>query len=88
MFQSLGDDLAITAMPDSSSLTFTETLPTDLAVGDYVALAGKSPIAQIPYEAHHLLAQLGAIKVNEALGDMQGMQMAQSKYDILVNAMI
>jgi len=88
MFQSLGDDLAITAMPDSSSLTFTETLPTDLAVGDYVALAGKSPIAQIPYEAHHLLAQLGAIKVNEALGDMQGMQMAQSKYDVLVNAMI
>lgn len=88
MFQSLGDDLAITAMPDSSSLTFTETLPTDLAVGDYVALAGKSPIAQIPYEAHHLLAQLGAIKINEALGDMQGMQMAQSKYDVLVNAMI
>jgi hypothetical protein len=39
MFQSLGDDLAITAMPDSSSITFTETLPTDLAVGDYVALA-------------------------------------------------
>tara|TARA_R100000781_G_scaffold6971_3_gene6878 strand:- start:402 stop:1325 length:924 start_codon:yes stop_codon:yes gene_type:complete len=88
MFQSLGDDLAITAMPDSSSLTFTDTLPTDLAVGDYVALSGKSPIAQIPYEAHHLLAQLGAIKVNEALGDMQGLQMAQSKYDVLVNAML
>mgnify|MGYP003675139756 CR=1 FL=1 len=88
MFQSLGDDLAITAMPDSSSITFTETLPTDLAVGDYVALAGKSPIAQVPYEAHHLLAQLGAIKVNEALGDLQGMQMAQSKYDVMANAFI
>jgi hypothetical protein len=87
MFQSLGDELAAT-LPSSSSLTFTETLPTDLAVGDYVALAGKSPIAQIPYESHHLLAQLGAIKINEALGDMQGMQMAQSKYDILANAMI
>ena len=87
MFQSLGDSLTVTGRTDST-LVFTDTLPTDLAVGDYVALAGKSPIAQIPYESHHLLAQLGAIKVNEALGDMQGMQMAQSKYDILVNAMI
>jgi hypothetical protein len=88
MFQSLGDDLAIDSMPDTSSIIFTATLPTDLAVGDYVSLAGKSPIAQVPYEAHHLLAQLGAIKVNEALGDLQGMQMAQSKYEMMVNAFI
>jgi hypothetical protein len=87
MFQSLGDGLTITGRTDST-LVFTDDLPSDLTTGDYVALAGKSPIAQIPYESHHLLAQLGAIKVNEALGDMQGMQMAQSKYDILVNAMI
>lgn len=88
MFQSLGDDLTITGIESSSTLTFTDDLPTDLSVGDYVALAGKSPIAQIPYEAHHLLSQLGAIKINEALGDLQGMQMAQSKYDVLVNAML
>jgi hypothetical protein len=88
MFQSLGDDLTISAIESNSTLTFTDALPSDLAVGDYVSLAGKSPIAQIPYEAHHLLSQLGAIKINEALGDMQGMQMAQSKYDVLVNAML
>ena len=88
MFQSLGDDLSISALPTTSSLTFSDTLPTDLAVGDYVSLAGTSPIAQIPYESHHVLAQLGAIKINEALGDMQGMQMAESKYKQLLDNMI
>lgn len=88
MFQSLGDNLTVNDKPSDSSLTFVDDLPTDLAVGDYVALAGKSPIAQIPYESHHVLAQLGAIKVNEALGDLQGMQMADAKYKQLLDNMI
>jgi hypothetical protein len=53
----------------SNVLTFAETLPEGLAVGDYVALAGESPIPQIPVELHPLLAQRTVVKVLEALGD-------------------
>lgn len=82
-FNSLSDDLSITTK-DSLTLTFAETLPTDIAVGDWVAENGESPIAQIPYSAFPLLAQLGAVKVLESLGDLKGMQMGQAKFDVLV----
>ncbi len=39
-----------------------------LSVGDYIALAGETPIPQIPTEAHDLLAQAGAVKIAEAAG--------------------
>lgn len=39
-----------------------------LQVGDYLALAGETPIPQIPTEAHDLLAQAGALKVAQASG--------------------
>lgn len=48
-------------------LTFT-TVPTDLAVGDWVALAGESPIPQIPAELHPILAQMVAIRCMAAQG--------------------
>ena len=64
------------------------TLPDGIAVGDYVSESGKSPIPQIPYEGHHLLAQLVAIKVLEALGDAKGMQLAMSKYDSMLKNFI
>lgn len=50
-------------------LTFADALPTGLAVGDYVCLAGESPVPQIPVELHPLLAQRTAVKALEALGD-------------------
>lgn len=61
-FRTLGMDLAVTNA-SGTSMTFTATLPTDLAVGDYVCLAGESPVAQIPPETHQLLAQHVAVKV-------------------------
>lgn len=60
----------------------------NLEVGDYVSEQGYSCIAQIPYEAHHVLAQAGAVKVLEALGDREGMKIAQAKYDQLEAYMI
>lgn len=67
-FQSLGIDLAVSAAA-ATSMTFSVTLPTGLAVGDYVCLAGQSPIPQIPPETHILLAHRAAQIVLEGVGD-------------------
>jgi hypothetical protein len=53
-FRTLAIDQAATVA--SNILTFA-TLPSRLAVGDFVALAGQSPVAQVPAEFHPLLAQ-------------------------------
>jgi len=82
-FHSLADDATVSAI-DTLTLTFTDDLPTGLAVGDWVGESGESPVAQIPYSAQPLLSQLGSVKILEALGDLKGMQMAQEKYQMLV----
>lgn len=51
----------------------------NIAVGDWVALEGYSPIPQIPVEAHKVLAQATVVKCMEAMGDREGMQAAQGK---------
>lgn len=78
-FYSLGDDQPIT-MIGANTLTFTNDLPAGLEVGDWVALNSESPIPQLQYEGHPLLAQRGAIKVLEALGDAAGLQAAKQEY--------
>lgn len=67
-FKILGQDLAVTAV-GGATVTFTATLPTGLAVGDYVTLAGESAVPQIPVELHPLLSQRVVYKCLEALGD-------------------
>jgi hypothetical protein len=80
-FESLGDDLTITAKV-GLDFTFTDALPSTLEVGDWLAEAGESPIAQIPYEMHATLAQQGSTKLMEALGHQAGLQAAQAKLQI------
>jgi hypothetical protein len=67
-FDTLGKDLAVSAV-GASSVTFTATLPTDLAVGDFVCLAQETPIPQIPVELHPLLSERVTTTVLKALGD-------------------
>lgn len=67
-FKILAQDQAITNVT-TNTLTFTSALPTGLAVGDYVCLAGESAIPQIPVELHPLLSQRVVYKCLEALGD-------------------
>ena len=51
-----------------------------IEVGDYVALAGMSPVAQfVPVEATYLLAQLAAQRCLQALGDTEGYKVAAAK---------
>ncbi len=67
-FRSLEDDRAIASV-SNNDITFSAALPTGLAVGDWIALSGETPIPQIPYEVFPLLGQLGACKALEAMGD-------------------
>lgn len=82
-FTSLGDDLTISAIsqgtPTATVLTFN-SYPTGIAVGDWVCPATLSPIPQIPYDMFPLLSQRGVIRCLEALGDSQGLQVAERIY--------
>lgn len=87
-FDSLQDDATITGV-SNSDITFA-ALPTGLAVGDWLSISGTTPIPQLPYEAHPILAQLGACKALEAMGDAnvktawgRYQQMAQSFFKMI-----
>jgi len=58
-FDSLAIDQSISSVT-TTSMVFSSTLPTRLAVGDWVAKAGETPIIQLPVELHSYLAQLVA----------------------------
>jgi hypothetical protein len=67
-FRNLAIDQTTTVCA-GTTITFTDTLPTDLAVGDYVCLADESPVPQLPAECHPLLAQRVCFKALESIGD-------------------
>lgn len=77
-FNALQDDMVCTNI---SSLTMTfSSVPSTLAVGDWICLSGQSPIAQIPANPGlNLLLQLGAAKALEVAGDVQGYNIAMSQ---------
>lgn len=84
-FTSRGDSLPITAIsvPVGGPYTVTfalSVLPSTLAVGDWLCPQYMSPIPQIPYDMFPLLAQRGAIKILESLGDTQNLQVAERRY--------
>ena len=70
-----GIDLTPTATT-STTLTFA-TLPSTLAVGDYVCLAETTPYAQVPAEFHPVLAQRTAVRLLEAGGYAEQLGQAQ-----------
>lgn len=71
-------DLTASAV-GASSITFTAAdLPSDLAVNDYVAVAGESPLPQIPREFQPLLAQRVLVKVLESQGDYAALERAEN----------
>lgn len=80
-FTSLQDSGTITGVVTGANGTVTvSTLPSGLAVGDWICPQFMSPIPQIPYDMFPLLAQRGAIKILEALGDTQNLQIAERRY--------
>lgn len=81
-FNILAMDIQPTALGSTSSPTITLSLtdiPTNLRVGDSVSLAEETILPQIPVELRSVLAQRVAIRCLEALGDLQGVQLAMAK---------
>ncbi len=62
-----------------SSIDFTQTdIPSDLIVGDYVALAHESIIPNLPPELHNVLAERTCARILAAIGDQQGLAATMS----------
>ena len=78
-FQNLAIDQTVTGI-SGTTLTFSE-LPSTLSLGDYVCLAGESPIPQIPLEGFPLLSQQGVYVTLQALNDIPGAERAEKKRD-------
>jgi hypothetical protein len=70
-FDTLAIDQGVSAVSAGASgtLTFDDTLPTDLAVGDWVSLAWETPVVQLPMEQHGTLELVVASGMLEAVGD-------------------
>jgi hypothetical protein len=66
----------------STTITFS-SLPSDLAVGDWLALADYTPIPQVPFEFQPVLAQMTAMKALEANGDREGAKAAEKDLELL-----
>ena len=75
-FETIGFDLPATLT--GNAITFA-TMPTGIAVGDHVTLAGESAIPQLPAELHPVLATLVAARVLNATGDYEGEGTLRSK---------
>lgn len=61
----------------SNVLTFAVALPDRLAVGDYVALAGETPICQAPVELHDVLIERALVKYFSAKKDAEAVKLAR-----------
>jgi hypothetical protein len=81
------DMVPVTINTISRSVTFNTTdIPDELKVGDHLAQAGESTVAQIPNEFDAMLEQMVACRVLEAQGDTQGLQNALLKLKQMENA--
>lgn len=70
----------------STTIQFATTLPTDLAVGDWVSLAGTTPTIQVPSEFHPYLAQEVANICLKAQGDKVAYEAGKEEAKLLYDA--
>lgn len=81
-FDWLAIDQAIGTLT-ATTMIFSSTLPTDLAVGDWVSLAGESTVVQCPVELQPLLAQEAANLCLKAQGDMAAYNLGKEEAKLL-----
>lgn len=68
----LAMDIAVTNVA-STQITFAAAnVPTKLAIGDWVALAGQSPVVQLPDDCYPLFETLVCHRILYAIGDYDG----------------
>lgn len=71
-FDHLGIDLTASSVT-STTVVLSSTPSSRLAVGDWISLAGTSPVVQVPVEAWPLLCQKTANTLMRAQGDNEGL---------------
>lgn len=79
-FECLEIDKSISGI-SGTTISFS-SLPSRLVIGDWICLAGESPIAQIPVELHPVLTQAVVVKCLEAMGDNK-MKVAEEKLQMM-----
>ena len=82
----LSKDATVTNV-SGTNIYFT-SLPTGLAVNNYIALAKFSPLVQLPREMHQVLSQAVECRLLEALGDFEGLGASAQKLTEKTNAML
>lgn len=78
-FKTISQDLTASAV-STSSITLS-SLPSTLAVGDYINLAEETCFPFIPTEAHSLLVHATIAELLESMGDMNGFQVAEARVE-------
>jgi hypothetical protein len=81
-------DISVTST-NSTLKTVTidpDEIPEGLMVGDYMSVCGESMVPQLPTELHPILAQRVVVSALEALGDEQGIRVAQSRLEMMEKA--
>lgn len=78
-YRVLSTDLTASAV-STTSITLS-SLSSDLAVGDYVALAGETCFPFIPREYHGLLVHTTIAELLESIGDREGLKIALARVD-------
>ncbi len=53
----------------------------DINIGDFISLAGETPVPNIPTEMHPLLAQAAAVQLLESMSDTEALTNAQKRMD-------
>lgn len=80
-FDTLTTDITPSSVSATQIVFSSSDVPTTLAVGDWVARAGQSPIIQIPVEFYPLLVQRVVVKYYEIQGYLDKMKAAQMKLE-------
>jgi hypothetical protein len=83
-------DKTASAIDESSyTLTFTASdLPSGLAAGDYVTVAEETIVPQMPVEMVPILCQRAACHCLEAIGDIESLNVAQQKLQLMEQSII
>lgn len=68
----LAMDEAITNVAGTQLTFAADTVPSTLRIGDYIALAGETPVLQIPDEAYPLFETLVGQRILYAISDFEG----------------
>ena len=75
--------LDVTATISATTTITPSTMPTGLAVGDWMCLKQESCMPQLPLEAHDMLVCGTVLRVQEILQDDKGIKTYTNKYEVL-----